>query len=100
MYQARVNTTLYYIHITIIALTCHIYIRQDQWIGFYPSDDSDLTAEEVADRRVGWAWLDGSDGTWETWKGNEPTLNDGCARLHEDDGKLMLIGKECTQLYY
>ena len=56
--------------------------------------------EDVTDRRKGWAWSDASEVTWLTWKSDEPTLNDGCARLHRYQNQINLMGKECETPYY
>ena len=86
-------------HIFVLLRTIVILLfRSDQWVGFYPTDDSVITKPDVDDRRYGWAWLDRSAVTWLTWKAEEPTQNtDGCARLHKD---MFLKGKECTHSYY
>ena len=54
----------------------------------------------VTDRRKGWVWLDGSGVTWLTWKADEPSLNDGCARLNQYQKKINLMGNKCETPYY
>ena len=59
-----------------------------------------IKEDDVTDRRIGWAWLDGSEGTWLTWKDNEPHINEKCARIRKINGVIMLLGKGCETLYY
>ena len=69
----------------------------DQWIGIYPSDEKVINRTDEDERRVGWAWLDGSEVTWLDWTSGEPSRYEKCARLNED-GRIM--GKLCDEEYH